>query len=101
MQATLPTGPQVKFNVSDVEETLDILGGNVLVIKPVDVDVLVSCGMPATGADPTLPWQNLFVQKGAIETWRRPPNTSNAGVSVIAADGVSSGTCYIIPCEGN
>lgn len=101
MQATLPVGVQVKFAVSGTANQLPVAGGNVLVITASGCDVAVSCGLDATASDPTNVWENLFIIGGSVQTWRRPINTKDDMVSVIAADGSSTGTCYIVACEGN
>lgn len=101
MQATVPTGPAVNFAVTGSANTKAVPGGNVLVITVLGTNVYVSCGVAATASTPSQVWQNILFAGGSIQTWRRPPNASNDNISVIAADGSSTGTVQIVPVEGN
>lgn len=101
MQATLPTGPAINYSVSGTANTQEVPGGNVLVISVIGTDVYVSCGLVATTSTPSDTWQNILFPAGSIQTWRRPPNAINNNVSIIAADGSSTGSAQVVPVEGN
>lgn len=100
MNAPIPTGVAVNFDTSTSVNTQSVPGGNTLLITVSGADVYVTCGYDATASDPDGVWQNILCLKGTLPTiWRRPTNSDNDFVSVIAVSG--SGTCQIVPVEGN
>lgn len=102
MQATLPTGPAVNFDVSGTANTKAVPGGGVVEITVSGCDVRISCGgtgVAAANTEPTVAWQNLFLKDGMCKT-HRLLTTVGTHFSVIAANGTSTGYVQIVPVEG-